>query len=266
MRKIVAALLIIVSLTSLVGVTYAVGGNATNSAGPRSEVAQRARQRLQQLMDSRATASASISARSGISKALSAIERIRRRAHVFGVVTAISGNNLTIQTLGGEIKTVFTDENTKFFQVGKGGKKKITLDDLKIGDKIAAVGIVNDEDSGTAFLIVKFNRPMVRRHAVFGQVTKASDNELTVSHIFHKNRPTTTIKVTSNTVIQIKGDASSTFADIKVGDIVVASGTVDSQGVITAKVVFVIPGKFLGIKPKEATGSATHSATTSAAP
>ncbi len=247
MKKIVALILIIFSITFFAGVVNAQ--NATTSADRKSEAAQRVKDRFEQLRQRRATISAKIR------------DTFRRRAHVFGEITAISGTTITIQARRDTVKTIFTNNDTKFLQIGKDGKKKIALADLKVGNKIAAVGIAKDEDSGLAKFVVKLTSPQVRRHTFFGKVSSISGDTLTLVHLIHSDRPAVTVKVNSETTIKIRGKEGAIFADIKVDDKVTASGTVDNSGVITARKLFVIPGKFEGAAPKEATDSATPSAT-----
>ena len=252
MRKISLAVLIIFAITTLSGVTYAQSPDATKSAVKKDNAAQRTQERLEQLKDRRSTKSATIKER--------VRDKVRRRAHVLGEITAIDGTNLIIQTRSDAVKTILTDTETKFVEIGKGGKKEIKFADLKVGDRIAAVGIAKDENTGTARFVVRLIKPDKNRHAVFGEVSETGNNQLTISHLIHKDKPTTTVKVTSDTKIKIKGKEEATFTDIKVGDRVATSGTVDEKGVITAKRLFVIPGKFTGAKPQEATKSATKSA------
>ena len=251
MNKLIIALLItIFSLTSFAGFAHAQSNNSTKSAEEKSKVAQRAKERVDKLNEKRATKSAKVR------------DKARRRAHVIGNITAISSSTLTIETKKGEVKTIFTNDATKFLQLGKDGKTNIKLTNLKVGDKIAAVGIAKDEISGVAKYIIRLTNPEKKRHSVFGEVSKIGNNELTISHIIHKDKPTTVVKITSDTKIKIKGNDAATFADIKEGDKVTLSGAVGDKGVITAKRIFVISGNFEGTKPQDATESATTSSST----
>jgi hypothetical protein len=90
-----------------------------------------------------------------------------------------------------------------------------------------------------------------------GKVTKVSGNTLTLTHLVHTER-TQTVKATSSTVIKVKGLETATITNIKVTDVVTASGTVEKDGSITAKRIFVVPGN-LSVKPKQSTSSATPS-------
>lgn len=250
MKKLVAlALVAIFSVSIFAGVTYAQDSSATDSVS-KSKAAERTKVRLEKLTEKRASKSAT--RKNDRSES-------RRRSHIKGEITAISGTTITLQTKKEEIKTVFTNEETKFIQIQKGGKKDITISDLKVGDRIAAVGIAKDEANGIAKFVVRLDKPDKNKHSVFGEVKKVSGSEITISHIIHKDKPETTVKVTDDTKIKIKGKESASIEDVKVGDKVAASGTVDDKGVIIAKRLFVIPGKASGVKPQEATKSATPS-------
>ena len=249
MKKLALVLILIFSLTNLVGAAYAQNSSATKSAD--NKAAERTKDRLEQLKARRASKSADIK---------ETRDKARRRAHVFGEITAISGTTLTIQTRSDEIKTVLTDSETKFLSIGKGGKKEIKLTALAVGDNIAAVGIAKDESAGTAKFVVKLNKPPTNRHSIFGEVSVVDTGQIIIAHLIHKDKPTTTVKVTADTKIKIKGKDPATLSDIKVGDKVAASGTVDDKGIITAKRLFVIPGKATGAEPKVSTKSATPSA------
>ena len=184
---------------------------------------------------------------------------IYKRSHVFGTITSIDGQIITIETKKGDVKTVFTDEFTKLFSVGTKGKSSITLEDLVVGDKISVVGVGKDDTAGNAKYVVRQKRSISKRHAVLGKVEQISGNTLTITHLTHTNREFT-ITIGEGAGIKIKGSENATTSDIKKGDVVVAAGTVDKNGTLTAKKVFVIPGSREGVKPKEPTSSATPSA------
>lgn len=252
MKKTVVAILIIFSVALFGGVANAQNQEATSSVSKKSEAAERAKDRLEKLKARRATKSAEIKEKTR--------DKARRRAHVFGEISAISGTTITIETKRDAVKTVLTDDKTKFLQIGKGGKKEISLSALALGDKIAAVGIANDENSGTAKFVIKLTGKQAKRHAVFGKVSEISSSQLSISHLIHTDKPAIVVKVAVDTKIKIRGKADAVFADIKVGDKIAASGQIDDKGVIAAKRIFVIPGKFEGAGSKEATKSATPSA------
>ena len=188
----------------------------------------------------------------------------KRKAHFIGLITQISGTSLKVKNQNREV-TVSTDQNTKYFSLNTGGKKKITFGDLKVDDRIAVVGILKSESSGLAKMIVKLPqvKTEIKRHAVFGKVTTIEGNIITIKHL--KKTNTWSIKVTGETRIKKKGTDLATLADIKIGDIAAAVGipVEGEENIIEAKAIYVIPGKFKGIE-KQATQSATRSATKSA--
>jgi ATPase subunit of ABC transporter with duplicated ATPase domains len=239
MRKLTGILLSIFILITFVSVVDAANNKATQAAENDNKAAERAKDRLEKLREKR-TATKSSEKR----------DEARKRSHVLGEITAISGTTITIQTKEGSTKTIFTDSETKFFQIGKGGKKKISLSNIKVGDRIAAVGIAKDEDSGLAKFVVKLTKPEKNRHSFFGKVKSISGGTLTLVHQIHTDRPAVTVKTTSSTKIKVKGKESASLSDVSIDDRVAVSGTVDEKGIITAKKL-----------PKEATKSATKSAT-----
>ncbi|OGY23925.1 MAG: hypothetical protein A2Y57_04315 [Candidatus Woykebacteria bacterium RBG_13_40_7b] len=190
----------------------------------------------------------------------------KRKAHFIGLITQISGTTLKVKNQNREI-TVSTDQNTKYFSLSTGGKKKINFGDLKVDDRIAVVGILKSETSGLAKMIVQLPKVKqeIKRHAVFGKVTAIEGNIITIKHLKKPN--TWSIKVTGDTRIKKKGTDLATLVDIKIGDIVAAVGipVEGEENTIEAKAIHVIPGKFKGID-KQATRSATRSATPEATP
>jgi len=219
-------------------------------AAANSETTDKNKERIEKLRERLATKSAELK------KAIS----ISARSHVFGSLTAISGSSITMETKSGGLITVFTDDLTKFLAIGDQGKSEIAFSDLRLGDKVSVVGVSKDSTVGSAKFVIRIGKSLVKRAAVAGKVKSIDGASLTLTHIIHTDR-TFTINTTSETKIKVKGKENATLADVKVDDIVVASGTVDEKGVIAAKRIFVIPGGFVGAKPKESTKSATPSST-----
>lgn len=183
---------------------------------------------------------------------------IYKRTHVFGTITSIDEQTIMIETKKGDVKTIFSDEFTKFFSIGTKGKSSITLEDLAIGEAISAVGIGKDDTGGKAKFIIRQKRGVSKRHAVLGKVKKISGDTLTITHLTHTDREFT-INIEEGARIKIKGNENAAVSDIKKDDIIVATGNVDKNGTLTAKKIFLIPGKREGIKPKESTKSPTPS-------
>jgi hypothetical protein len=182
-----------------------------------------------------------------------------KNSHIFGTISAIDDTVVTVETKQGSVKTVFTDDITKFYSIGSSGRSIIAISDLKVGDKVAAVGINKNDTNGTAKFIIRQEQTPQKRHSVAGKVKAVEGNTIILTHLTQTDR-TFVVKLASDSVIKVKGSDATTLTYVKVDDVVVASGTVEKDGTITAKRIFVIPGKFLGVKPKESTTSATPSA------
>jgi molybdopterin-binding protein len=184
---------------------------------------------------------------------------IYKRSHVFGTITDIKNQTLTIETKKGSIKTVFTDEFTEFYSVGAKGKSSVSLEELKVGDRISVVGIGKDDTDGSAKFIVRQSKSISKRHALLGKIKKISGNTLTLTHITQTGREFT-ILVNKEVVIKLKGvEGDSAIEDLKKGDVIVATGNINKKGSLVANKIFVVPGKREGLKPKESTKSATPS-------
>jgi hypothetical protein len=207
------------------------------------------KERIEQLRQQLATKS------SELKKASTAAD-----SHTIGTISGISGKTLTIETNLGQIKTAFTNDLTKFFSIGSSGRTAIVLTDLKIGDRVALVGITKDDSSGLAKDVVRLEQTPTKRHAVAGKVKSADGPTLTLSDLANADR-TYTVKIGNETTIKVKAVSEATINDVKVSDTVVVSGTVEKDGSLTAKQLFDVPGA-----PKTTSKESTSSASPSASP
>lgn len=166
--------------------------------------------------------------------------------HIKGVITQISEDSFQLQTPKLSV-TILTDTNTKYFSVGGGPKQAVSFSDLRVNDRVSVVGIGKKDLEGLARLVVRHpKQKLAKKRAVFGTLTSIDGNNLIITHI-RRADTTWQIEITSETRIKKIGGSSLTIADLKVGDRLVAVGTVDDAGVITAKFLFISPGKFKGI-------------------
>ena len=224
-----------------------LGSRSILVAEASTEVIEKNKVKIEKLKDRLSTKS------SELKKAISTF----KRSHVFGTITSIKDTTLTIETKQGSIKTVYTDDFTKFFSVNSKGRSPITLEDLKVGDKVSVAGIGKNDPGGDAKHIVVLKRSIPKRHAVMGKVKELDGTLITLTHITKTDRLYSVI-VGKDAKIKIKGQEEATLTDIKVGGTLIASGSVDKNGKIIAKRVFVIPAK---ATPEESTKSATPSST-----
>jgi hypothetical protein len=158
-----------------------------------------------------------------------------RGGHLFGgiSVTAISGNDISLETEDGWTRTITVDDETEYSKSGD----EITLADLAVGDRIGFRQTLEDDGTWTIDAIA-----VIQPH-VGGEVTAVDGSTVTVEG---RDGTTSTITVTGDTTYQVNGD-DATLADVEVGMVLIAEGTEDADGSLTAtEVKAADPGDFFG--------------------
>lgn len=144
--------------------------------------------------------------------------------HGFGhggvTITAINGNDLSLATADGWTRTITVDSGTTY---SKGGAT-IALTDLNVGDQ---VGFRQTKETDGSYTIDKL--AVILPH-LGGLVTAVDGSTITVAM---RDGTTGTIKVTADTTYTVAG-ATATLADVKVGMVLMAQGTENSDGSLTA--------------------------------
>jgi hypothetical protein len=135
-------------------------------------------------------------------------------------ITAISGSKISLATGDGWTRTITVDSGTTYAK----GSDTIALKDLAVGDEIRFQQTREDNGTFTIDAIA-----VIPPHAG-GTVTAISGSTITVER---RDGSTATIKVTSGTTYSIAGTAGS-LADVKVGMRLMAEGTKNSDGSLTA--------------------------------
>src|SRR3989338_1008183 len=181
-----------------------------------------------------------------------------------GRIEEVESGKIKLKTKEKDIE-VNKNKNTKIIEKPSG--KKINQGQLKKNSQIATFEKKNNQATSSADLvIVKQASPSAslqkKRRAVYGLVRSLNGNNIIVSHPI-KDNPRYTLLVTKNTYIKIKGLASATISDIKIGDRLTGVGNWEGD-VLVVKRIHVIPGKSIGLLEKIATGSASPTATPSA--
>jgi hypothetical protein len=145
---------------------------------------------------------------------------------IFGriTITAIDGANLTLKTDDGWTRTITLAGSTT---ITKGGKT-IALGDLKVGDTIRFRETRNSDDS------YAINAIEVVLPRVAGVVTAKQGETITIQI---PAGGTQTIHVTTTTTYRIRGNDTATLADVTVGTLIVAEGTLRSDGSMDAAAV-----------------------------
>jgi len=148
-----------------------------------------------------------------------------RGGHGFGfggiTITAIDGNAISLSTEDGWTRTITVDSGTTYSKSGD----TIALGDLKVGDQIGFRQTREDDGTWTIDSVV-----VIPPH-VGGEVTKVDGSTITLTQ---RGGTTATITVNGQTTYAVNGDDSAALADVKVGMLLVAEGTKNSDGSLTA--------------------------------
>jgi len=147
-------------------------------------------------------------------------------------ITAISGSNLSLRTSDGWTRTISITGDTESMK----GTATITAADLKVGDEVRFRQEIQSDGS---FKITELH--VIQPH-VGGSVTAVSGTSISVTQ---RDGTTATIKVTSTTTYQVGRTDGKAFADIKVGMLAGAVGTLNGDGSLTASAVHAVdPASF----------------------
>jgi Domain of unknown function (DUF5666) len=147
---------------------------------------------------------------------------LRGFGHGFGgiIITAISGNDISLKTADGWTRTITVDTGTSYSKSGD----TIALGDLEVGDEI---GFRQTRETDGSFTIDSI--AVILPHAG-GEVTAVSGTTITVKD---RDGATITIETSGTTEFQVNGD-NAALADVKVGMLLVAEGTKNSDGSLSA--------------------------------
>lgn len=148
--------------------------------------------------------------------------------HLFvaGVVTAKSGDNLTVDTKGDTDITIDTSD-AKIIEVPH---KVVAIGDIEVGDKVSATG---SRSGNTLNADVIYTVPANLKPAVAkGTVTATTSDSITVQN---KNGQTATVNTNSDTEVVTQDGEAATLADIDTDSKVKVFGFWDSVlNVLTA--------------------------------
>ncbi|HUG31087.1 MAG TPA: DUF5666 domain-containing protein [Candidatus Limnocylindria bacterium] len=135
-------------------------------------------------------------------------------------IAAIDGSSISLETADGWTRTITVDAETTY---AKGGDT-ISLADLAVGDQIAFRQTLEDDGSWTIDGVA-----VILPH-VGGEVTAISGSTITVEQ---RDGTSATITVNGDTEYQVNGD-NAELADVEVGMFLVAAGTENADGSLTA--------------------------------
>ena len=183
------------------------------------------------------------------------LEEIKKKGFVrayVGKITDITDQTLTLDTGRGQRK-VLVNEETKIIGTSR---QALKFENLKVGDLLIAMGIIDQEEVLTAKRIVLIPKPKVTppiRRAVFGRVTKIdSQGKIVTLTRSAKKESSFQVKADEKTRITKKIDDKTqkiSFSQIALNDRLVAVGLWDEEKeVLTAKIIHIIPGKTIGLE------------------
>jgi hypothetical protein len=135
-------------------------------------------------------------------------------------ITAISGSDISLKTADGWTRTITVDSGTTYSKSGDA----IALGDLKVGDEIGFRQTLETDGSYTIDSV-----SVILPHAG-GEVTAISGSTITVKD---RDGASVTIQTSGTTEFQVNGD-NAALADVKVGMFLVAEGTRNSDGSLSA--------------------------------
>ena len=135
-------------------------------------------------------------------------------------ITAISGNNISLKTGDGWTRTITVDSGTTYSESGA----TIALGDLAVGDQIAFRQTREDDGSFTIDAVA------VILPRLGGEITALNGSTITVTQ---RDGTTGTIKVSGDTTYTVNGNGAS-LADVKVGMVIMAEGTLNADGSLAA--------------------------------
>src|SRR5262249_32253430 len=149
-------------------------------------------------------------------------------------ITAINGSAISLTTEDGWTRTITVDGGTTYTKAGA----TIALGDLKVGDQIGFRQTHESNGTWTIDSIV-----VILPHAG-GEITKIDGSTITVTD---RDGTTATIKANGSTRYSVNGSDSAALSDLKVGMFLMAEGTKNSDGSLTAtRVTAGTPGTFDG--------------------
>ncbi len=172
-----------------------------------------------------------------------------RQGHLQGEVLAIEGDTFTIRTgrgrqPGREIQ-VLTDETTEFRVPDV---ENPSIADLQVGDKIAGEGVLEEDGTVRATLVVVLPEQVAR---LDGEVTAVEGATLVLDTL----GGTVNVVTDADTIFRIPGVEEPALADVEVGDRVSTAGTWQDETTFNATGVGVRGGRRPG-QPGDARGRA----------
>jgi preprotein translocase subunit YajC len=175
------------------------------------------------------------------------------RAGAFGTVTEITSDHLTVKTDSGETYKVLISPNTRYTK----DREPVESSDLKVGDVVIAMGKSDESAKTVGAVIVSVLDPERARQVrdmqasygktwLMGKITAIDETKITISG---RDNARYNLVVDENTSFK-KHRESITLADIKVGDMIRATGAQRNGGFAATELNVMDPGTPRGGAPQ----------------
>ena len=139
-----------------------------------------------------------------------------------GTVKSVDANSATLTLPDGTTKTIGLTSSTTYTLNGNAA----TAADLKVGTRVHATGTVDANGNFTATKVA------IAPAEVHGTVTAKSGNTITLKD---QAGASVTVNVDGSTTYASRGSNAAGLADIAVGDVLEAEGTLNADGSLTAR-------------------------------
>lgn len=168
-----------------------------------------------------------------------------------GVVTAVSGSTVTIDSMVGKTKTTYAvDASAATLKkgVGKGAPTTIAVTDITVGDRITAVGTLSGTTVSATFVTDMggkkkmmgkgmMPKPVMPANIHSGTVTAVSGSTITMDSLFAKTKTTYTVDVSAATLTKGMGKGTTlAVTDVKVGDKIMVTGPLTGANIAATAV------------------------------
>jgi RNase P/RNase MRP subunit p29 len=168
---------------------------------------------------------------------IGAAEAEPRKARLRGEIVAIEGDTFTVRTEKREI-VVHTDEATEFRVPGV---EHPTIADLKVGHKVAGEGVVEEDGTAHATLVIVLPDDVAR---LAGKVVAIDGATLVVETA----SGSVDVLTDADTVFRVPGVEEPGLDDIQVGDRVAVGGSWEDESTFCAIAVGVVAGRRAGAR------------------
>ena len=146
---------------------------------------------------------------------------------ISGTVTAVAASSVTITQPGGSSRTLTLNGSTTYKEAGA----TVSRGALVVGVRISAQGEVDSARNFTATAVT------IAQSSVRGTVVSKTETTLVVTAA----GKTVKVDVSASTKYWVRGVAAPTLANIAVGDLITATGSLRADGSIDAAVVLATP-------------------------